>query len=53
MVDDDITNLIVGKNALAEKYDIFTSPSGTKLFLLLEKMTPDLILLDIEMPEMN
>jgi putative two-component system response regulator len=28
-------------------------PSGEKLFKLLEKTTPDLILLDIEMPEMN
>jgi len=53
MVDDDITNLLVAKNALVDKYEVFTVPSGKKLFQLLEKVTPDLILLDIEMPEMN
>jgi putative two-component system response regulator len=53
MVDDDITNLTVGKNALADKFDVFTAPSGTRLFQLLEKLVPDLILLDIEMPQMS
>jgi putative two-component system response regulator len=53
MVDDNITSLTLGKNIMAEMYDIFTSPTGKKLFLLLEKIDPDLILLDIEMPEMN
>ena len=53
IVDDDITNLTVGKNALFDKYDVFTVPSGFKLFQLLERVTPDLILLDIEMPGMN
>ena len=53
MVDDDITCLTVGKNNLEDNYDVFTVPSGKKLFRLLEKVTPALILLDIEMPEMN
>jgi len=53
IVDDDITNLTVGKDALADRYDVFTAPSGEKLFQVLEKIKPDLILLDIEMPEMN
>ena len=53
IVDDDITNLTVGKNALAEKYDVFTAPSGTKLFQLLEKFIPAMILLDIEMPAIS
>ena len=53
MVDDDITNLAIAKNDLAENYDVFTAPSGAKLFQLLEKLTPDLILLDVEMPGMN
>jgi putative two-component system response regulator len=53
MVDDDITNLTVGMSNLSESYDVFTAPSGKKLFALLEKVTPSLILLDIEMPEMN
>ena len=53
VVDDDITNLTVAKNALADKYDVFTVPSGKKLFGLLEKLKPDLVLLDIEMPEIG
>ena len=53
IVDDDITNLTVTRNNLAGKYDVLTAPSGEKLFLLLEKVMPDLILLDIEMPEMD
>jgi putative two-component system response regulator len=53
LVDDNITNLMLGKSILIEKYDIITVPSGEKLFVLLEKIKPNLILLDIEMPEMN
>ena len=53
IVDDNITNLTVAKNNLSEKFNVFTAPSGKKLFQLLEKVTPDLILLDIEMPEMD
>jgi putative two-component system response regulator len=53
MVDDNLTNLTVGKNALLGKYRVFTIPSGKKLFDMLDKTIPDLILLDIEMPEMN
>ncbi|MDR1105364.1 MAG: response regulator [Treponema sp.] len=53
LVDDNMTNLTTGKTILKDHYDIFSMPSGVKLFELLEKITPDLILLDIEMPEMN
>ena len=53
IVDDSLTNLNMARNALAPKYDVFTVASGKKLFRILEKLTPDLILLDIEMPEMN
>ncbi|MDR1902975.1 MAG: response regulator [Treponema sp.] len=53
LVDDSITNLTVGKNILIEKYNIFTVPSGEKLFNILERIIPDLILLDIEMPQMD
>ena len=53
IVDDDITNLTVARNNLAGTYNVATVPSGAKLFLILEKITPALILLDIEMPEMN
>jgi putative two-component system response regulator len=53
LVDDNMANLTAGKNMLKGYYDIFPIPSGNKLFAILEKITPDLILLDIEMPEMN
>jgi putative two-component system response regulator len=53
LVDDNLTNLTTGKTMLKEHYDIFSIPSGAKLFEILEKVMPDLILLDIEMPEMN
>jgi len=53
IVDDDTTNLSVGKSTLSEKYDVFTASSGDRLFSLLDKITPDLILLDIRMPEMD
>jgi putative two-component system response regulator len=53
IVDDDITNLTIARNALADHYAVLTAPSGRKLFELMEKVTPDLILLDVNMPEMN
>jgi putative two-component system response regulator len=53
LVDDNMTNLTAGKNMLKSYYDVFSIPSGSRLFEILEKVTPDMILLDIEMPEMN
>jgi len=52
-VDDDITNLTVGANALAGFYNVFTFVSGGLLLKRLERQIPDLILLDVDMPEMN
>ncbi|MDR1506100.1 MAG: response regulator [Treponema sp.] len=53
LVDDNMANLTTGKTILKDHYNIFSMPSGAKLFEMLEKVTPDLILLDIEMPEMD
>jgi putative two-component system response regulator len=53
IVDDNITNLKIGKNALADSYDVFTIPSANKMFDLLDRKKPDLILLDIDMPEID
>jgi putative two-component system response regulator len=53
LVDDSVTNLRIGSGLLIEKYDVITVPSAAKLFQALEKVTPDLILLDIDMPVMD
>jgi putative two-component system response regulator len=53
IVDDSDTNLATAEEALEDYYSVMTLPSAAKMFALLGKMTPDLILLDIEMPEMN
>jgi Response regulators consisting of a CheY-like receiver domain and a winged-helix DNA-binding domain len=52
-VDDNPENLGVLKNTLKEKYTIFPVPSAAAMFELLEHVKPDLILLDVEMPEMS
>jgi putative two-component system response regulator len=53
LVDDDQVHLNAGKDILKNLYNVFPIPSGKKLFAMLEKVSPDLILLDIEMPEMD
>lgn len=53
LVDDDITNLKIGKISLSDSYQVVTLNSGARLLAMLEKRIPDLILLDVEMPEMN
>ena len=53
VVDDNDTNLAMAEEALEDSYSVMTLPSALKMFALLEKITPDLILMDIEMPEMD
>jgi len=53
LVDDDATNLAVGRDTLSAYYDILTLNSGARLLKVLERNIPDLILLDVEMPEMS
>ena len=53
LVDDNPANLRIGKNVLSDKFTVATAPSASKLFSLLENNLPELILLDIDMPEMN
>jgi putative two-component system response regulator len=53
VVDDSDTNLVTAEETLEDHYNVMTMPSADRMFTLLEKMTPDLILLDIEMPVMN
>jgi putative two-component system response regulator len=53
VVDDTDTNLLLAEEALEKQYEVITMPSATKMFELLEKITPDIILMDIQMPGMN
>jgi putative two-component system response regulator len=53
VVDDSDTNLVKAEEALEARYRVMTMPSAAKMFVVLEKIKPDLILLDIEMPNEN
>lgn len=53
IVDDDTTSLRLAKGILDQEYRIATVNSGAMVFKYLENNTPDLILLDINMPEMD
>ena len=53
LVDDNMANLTMGRNMLKTFYEVYPAPSAAKFFELLENILPDLVLLDIEMPEMN
>jgi len=53
VVDDNDVNLIKAKQALAGSYRVLTFPAAARIFEFFEKIMPDLILLDIEMPDMD
>ncbi|MCL2294525.1 MAG: response regulator [Spirochaetes bacterium] len=53
IVDDNYTNLTAAKTALDGTYKAFALSSAARMFKLAEKISPDLILLDIDMPEMD
>jgi putative two-component system response regulator len=50
LVDDNETSLTAGKNILKDKYRVYPALSADIMFELLENITPELILLDVEMP---
>ena len=53
VVDDNKANLILAKKALEDNYQVILVKSGMQALQVLEKQIPDLILLDINMPEMS
>lgn len=53
VVDDTKTNIEVLEGILSNDYDIFVALNGKKALTLTEKVKPDLILLDVMMPEMD
>ena len=53
MIDDDIINIKAVKAMLKNEFDIIAVQSGREAFEVLETKKPDLILLDVYMPEMD
>ncbi|MCL2095393.1 MAG: response regulator [Oscillospiraceae bacterium] len=53
LADDQLVTLTVGREILSGSYEVYTVPSGRKLIELLGTVRPDMILLDIEMPELD
>jgi len=52
-VDDVNYSLITVKNRLSEHYEIFPAESVVKMYEFLEFFKPDLILLDVNMPDID
>lgn len=53
VIDDTKTNIEVLEGILSNDYDVFVALNGKKALTLVEKVKPDLILLDVMMPEMD
>jgi len=53
IIDDNETNRVAANNVLNDTYKTFPLPSAERMFKMLSKITPDLILLDVDMPEMD
>ena len=53
VVDDNDTNLTMAEEALENEYNVITLPSAKRLYAMLGRMTPDLILLDVEMEDID
>jgi CheY-like chemotaxis protein len=54
VVDDELIVLEITKRKLKESgYEVYTARNGEEAFLSLKSKIPDLILLDIQMPQMN
>jgi putative two-component system response regulator len=53
LVDDNVTNLLFAKSTLSDAYDVYTAPSTARMFSILESTQADLILLDMDLPDMD
>lgn len=53
VVDDDRMNLMLTQKMLGIRYDVFCVSSGSEAISYLQNNVPDMILLDLHMPEMS
>jgi len=53
VVDDNNVNLVICKTILKPFYTVYSAVSAAKMFKLMGHIKPDLILLDVEMPDIN
>ena len=53
VVDDEVINIRVVADILQDEYEIRVATSGEKALDVLEKNPPDIVLLDINMPQMD
>jgi signal transduction histidine kinase len=53
VVDDNPENLTAIKSSLKGSYDVYPAIAVSTMFELMERFLPDLILLDVEMPDIN
>jgi len=53
IVDDNVSYLSMIRNLLKSFYEVYPAPSAERLFSVMEKFIPDIVLLDVNMPGMN
>lgn len=53
VVDDEVINLQIVSDMLQPEYDVSVATSGTKALALFAKHKPDIVILDVNMPEMS
>ena len=53
IIDDNITNLTVARQAISPLYGVIPVSSGEQALDIMQRVKPNLILLDVEMPGMN
>ena len=53
VIDDNNVNLAMAEDTLSDIYNVLTFASAATMFSVLNKVNPDLILLDILMPEID
>jgi PleD family two-component response regulator len=52
-VDDINYSLMAMRERLKEKYDVYPAQSAERMFEILDKVKPDLIILDVNMPDVD